>query len=111
MQIVIGYGSALLCALVVIFGDTLIKLTADQGQPLHAPAGLAGLSLYVLSGIFWFLAVQQISLGQAGVAFAMFSLLALCVIGAVVFDEPVAWREVAGIGCALAALLLMVRVA
>ena len=41
----------------------------------------------------------------------MFTLLALCIIGALYFDEPVRMREAAGIGCALMSMVLMVRVA
>ena len=41
----------------------------------------------------------------------MFSLLALCAMGALYFDEQLYLREYAGIGCALLAMVLMVRVA
>ena len=55
--------------------------------------------------------MRHVTLAQAGVAYSMFTLLALCLIGAVWFDEPIQMREAAGIACAIASMALMVRVA
>ncbi|WP_425051741.1 EamA family transporter [Psychromarinibacter sp. S121] len=104
-----GYIFALACALIVIIGDTLLKLAADKGHGLASMPLAVGCALYAISAVAWFLAMRHISLAQAGVAYAMFSLLALCVIGSVFFGERISWREVGGIGCAMAAIVLMVR--
>ena len=106
-----GYFFALLCALIVILGDALLKLAADKGATLTSPLILAGCTLYAVSAIAWFLAMRHVSLAQAGVAYTMFSLLALCAIGAVFFQETLGPREIAGIGCAVAAIVLLVRFA
>lgn len=111
MQFTAGYALALACALIVIVGDTILKLAAEKGHGIASAPILAGCALYALSGLAWFLAMRHISLAQAGVAYAMFSLLALCAIGAVFFDEVLGLREWAGIACAVAAILLMVRFA
>lgn len=66
-----------------------------------------GVGLYAISAILWFFAMRHTSLAQAAVAYAMFSLIALCVIGAIAFGEAIGPREVAGIACALAAMALL----
>jgi drug/metabolite transporter (DMT)-like permease len=68
-----------------------------------------GCGLYILSALLWFGAMHHVGLAQAGVAYSMITLLALALIGTVWFGEPVGWREIAGIACALLAMILMVR--
>ena len=111
MPLVIGFVFTLFTAAVVIFGDYLIKLAADDGQPMMSPLVIAGCALYAFSALLWFLAVRHVTLSQAGVAYSMFTLLALCAIGVIYFGETLHAREYAGIACALLAMVLMVRVA
>ncbi len=111
MPILIGFSFTLLTAVVVIFGDYIIKIAADEGQSFVSPLVIAGCVLYAVSALMWFLALQHVSLSQAGVAFSMLTLLALCIIGVMCFGEKLYLREYAGIGCAMLAMILMVRVA
>lgn len=104
-----GYLFALACALIVISGDILLKIAAEKGHGLPSTHVVAGTLLYCVSAIAWFLAMRHISLAQAGVAYTMFSLLALCAIGAVFFNETIGLRDIAGIICAIFAILLLVR--
>lgn len=108
-QILFGFSFTLLCAIVVIAGDTLIKIAADSGKPMFSGLVLGGCVIYAASAILWFLAMRHVTLAQGAVAFSMLTLLALCAIGAIWFDESLKAREFAGIGCALAAMVLMVR--
>lgn len=109
--IIFGFAFSLFTALIVIVGDYLIKLAADGGQPVYSTLVVAGCGLYATSAIMWYFALHHVSLSQAGVAFSMFSLLALCAMGVLYFDEVLYLREYVGIGCALLAMILMVRVA
>ena len=110
-SLLLGFGFSLFTALVVIFGDYLIKLAADDGSPVYSRLVLLGCLLYAGSAMLWYFSLLHISLAQAGVAFSMLSLIALAVLGALVFNEPLHGREIAGIGCALAAMVLMARIA
>jgi len=110
MSSLIGYVFALGCAMIVILGDVAMKLAADRGHDLWSPLIAAGTVLYVMSGIAWFMAMRQISLAQAGVAYAMFSLLALCALDVLAFGQTLSSREYAGIACAVLAIILMVRI-
>lgn len=96
--------------MVVIAGDFFLKLAADRGLTAISTLVGVGVVLYAISAVLWFAAMRHITLGQAGVAYSMLTLIALAVIGATVFGEKLGVRECAGIGCALTAMVLMVRV-
>lgn len=104
-----GYAFALITAIVVIAGDVSLKIAADSGQTLISRPALLGAGLYVLSAAMWFFAMRHVTLAQAGVAYSMLSLIALCAIGASHFEEEFRAREAAGIACALLAMILLIR--
>lgn len=108
----IFYGLALTSgtALIVIFGDYLIKTAVFEGQSAGSPLVIIGCALYAGSALLWYFALQHITLSQAGVGFSMITLIALCALGVLRFGETLEFREFAGIGCALAAMVLMVRI-
>jgi len=109
MTYLVGLSYALLTGLVVIFGDVLIKIAAERNGP--GILGLLGLGclIYAASAVLWFWAMRHTTLAQAGVAYSMFTLLALALIGAIWFKESLGPRDWAGIGCALASMALMAR--
>lgn len=109
-QVIFGFSFAFVTALVVIAGDMVIKVAADGGKPVWSNLVLTGCAIYALSAIFWFYAMRHVTLAQAGVAYSMLTLLALCAIGVIWFGEQLYAREFIGIGFALAAMVLMVRV-
>lgn len=107
----IGYALSFGATLVVITGDYAIKLAVDGGLSLLSPVFLIGCALYALSAVGWFLAMRHITLAQTGVAFSMFSLLALVALGVLAFGERLAPREVLGVVLAMSSMLLMARTA
>ena len=106
MLLFYGILFSLFTALVVILGDIAIKIAADRAALTSLYMGV-GVVLYAASAVLWFFAMRYVTLGQAAVAYSMLTLIALFVIGAFMFNEPVGLREVAGIVCALAAMALM----
>ncbi|MGA9433798.1 MAG: hypothetical protein WBV62_06145 [Roseobacter sp.] len=110
-QIAFGYGFIVVLAFIVIVGDSVIKMAADAGHTVNSSYVVIGIALYAVSGVMWFFAMQHISLVQAGVAYSMLTLVALALIGALWFNEPLFLREYAGLACALMAMILMSRVA
>ncbi|SLN52967.1 4-amino-4-deoxy-L-arabinose-phosphoundecaprenol flippase subunit ArnF [Roseovarius litorisediminis] len=105
---ILGFGYSLITAVIVILGDTILKIAADGGMPLTSRHVLAGCALYGISAIMWYFAMCNITLAQGGMAYSMLSLIALCVISTVCFNEPLGNREVMGISCALLSMVLMV---
>ena len=108
MALYYGLMFSLFTALVVILGDYAIKIAADRAALVSFPM-YAGILLYAISAGLWFHAMRHVSLGQAAVAYSMLTLIALFILGALVFGEPVGRRELAGMVCALAAMVLMSR--
>ncbi len=105
-----GFLFAFFTAAFVIIGDFAIKLAADGGKPVWSGFVLIGMLTYATSAILWFYAMRHVTLAQAGVIYAMLTLLALCVIGVIWFDERLYTREYLGIACACASMVLMARV-
>lgn len=106
MSLFFGLLFSLFTALVVIAGDIFIKTAADKALLASRPM-MVGTVLYAGSAVCWFFAMRYVSLGQAAVAYSMLTLVALFAIGALMFDEPVGAREIAGVGFALVAMALM----
>jgi undecaprenyl phosphate-alpha-L-ara4N flippase subunit ArnF len=106
-----GLGFALVTAIVVILGDLALKFAADREHTFASVLVAAGVVSYAISALLWFAAMRHVSLGQAAVAYSMFTLVALVLLGAVVFSEPLRLREFAAMGCALLAMALMSRTA
>lgn len=110
-QFAFGYTFGFFTAFIVIIGDFVIKMAADAGHTISSIYVAAGVALYGLSAVLWFFTMQHVTLVQAGVAYSMFTLIALAIIGAVWFGEPLFAREYAGLACALLAMVPMSRVA
>lgn len=110
LNIALGYTFALMTAIAVIAGDYFIKVAADDALSIFSRPFLVGSSLYVVSAIMWYGSMRHVSLAQAGVAYSMLTLLAVCILAAVVFGETIGGREVLGIGLALFSMFLMVRI-
>ena len=110
LPVVYGYGFAFFTAIIIIVADMMLKIAADDGHPISHPMVVSGCVLYALSALLWFGAMQHVGLAQAGIAYAMLTLLALAAVGHVWFNEPLGLREFGGISCALLAMILMVRV-
>lgn len=110
MTYIFGLAFASLTAIVVLAGDFALKLAADRGHTGMSSLVMTGVALYAISALCWFWSVRHISLTQAGVAYSMLTLLALVLIGTRWFGEVLGPRELAGIGCALAAMILLAKV-
>lgn len=106
MGLTFGVLFSLFTALVVILGDYAIKIAADRAALTSIPMYI-GITLYASSAVLWFFAMRHVSLGQAAVLYSMLTLIALFVMGAWLFGEPVGKRELAGMACALLAMVLM----
>ncbi|MEO1025331.1 MAG: EamA family transporter [Pseudomonadota bacterium] len=106
MALTFGLLFSLFTALVVIAGDYAIKIAADRAALTSIPMGF-GVVLYACSAVLWFFAMRYVTLGQAAVLYSMLTLIALFAMGAWLFGEPVGKRELAGMGCAVLAMVLM----
>jgi len=111
LNVALGYTFTLLTAVAVIAGDYFIKVAADGAQSIYSKPFLIGSSLYVVSAVMWYGSMRYVNLAQAGVAYSMLTMLAVCVMAVVVFGEALGQREMLGIGFALLAMVMMMRFA
>lgn len=100
---------SLLTSVIIIAADYSIKLAADGDGHIMSRPMILGTGLYIFSALLWFFTMRHIPLGQAAVAYSMFSLIGLFAIGVLAFGESAEWRDIAGIGCAIIAMALMLR--
>ncbi len=104
-----GLFFSLFTGLVVIIGDVVLKIAAEREGGGVVPLVGLGCAIYAASAIVWFMAMRHTTLAQAAVAYSMFTLLALAAIGVFWFNEDLGGREWAGIGFALASMVMMAR--
>jgi len=104
-----GLMFSLFTGLVVIAGDVVLKIASEREGTETLPLIGLGCGIYSLSAVLWFWAMRHTTLAQAAVAYSMFTLLALAAIGAFWFKEDLGGREWAGIGFALASMVMMAR--
>lgn len=108
-QTVFGYAFILFTTVLILAADLILKRAADADMQFVSRPVVLGCVIYVICALLWFVAMRHISLAQAGVAFSMLSLLAVCAMGVAFFGEKLQMREVLGIGCALLSMCLMIR--
>lgn len=109
-QTLFGYALTSVTVILVLAADYILKHAADAEMNFLSRPVVVGSLIYAISAVLWFFAMRHISLAEAGIAFSMLSMLAICAMGAVFFGERIATREILGIGCAIASMCLMVRV-
>lgn len=105
----LGLFFSLFTGIVVIVGDVVLKIAADRAGNGALPLIGLGCLLYSASAILWYYAMRHTTLAQAAVAYSMFTLLVLAAIGVFWFKESLGGREWAGIGFALASMVMMAR--
>ncbi|GFE48379.1 hypothetical protein So717_01320 [Roseobacter cerasinus] len=108
LPILWGYAWVLLTVAFAILGDYFLKRAADFGHSILSVDFSLGAALYVASTAVWFLSLKNITLAQAGVAYASITLVAVCGLSAIVFHEPFGFREGVGVALALLAMGLMI---
>ena len=89
--------------------QSAMAATSRDAEVLSPYVGIGAL-LYALSALAWFYAMRHITLTQGAVLYTVFSLLVLCVIAALVFDERLGPREFTGIAAAVVAVILLANV-
>ncbi len=92
---------------VTLLGDYLIKLAS---APERGPASLVfvgGALAYGAPALGWLYVMRGASLTEVAIYYSTATIVLLSALGVLVFHEPFGWREFAGVGLALAAVLVM----
>ncbi|WP_428925647.1 hypothetical protein [Marinibacterium sp. SX1] len=88
-------------------GDYCIKLSTHHPSGLGSGLFWIGLVLYGLPAFGWFVLMRSHSLASVAVLYSSATLVLLAGLGWLVFNEPFGSRQVAGLGLALAAVVVM----
>jgi small multidrug resistance pump len=102
---------ALVTAAVVVMtaGDYLLKLASLRDDAFTSVPFVLGSALYAVSAIGWLVAMRQMNLASLGAVTAVVSVALLALLGAACFGERLSTRELAGLGLAGIALMLLSR--
>jgi uncharacterized protein YggE len=94
-----------------VVGDYFLKLASARDQPLRTGWFYVGFVLYASTAFGWVFVMKYLKLATISVLYSVSMVLLLTTVGVVVFRESLNYSELAGIGLALASLVLLMRFA
>jgi len=94
-----------------VVGDYFLKLASARDQPLRTGWFYVGFVLYASTAFGWVFVMKYMKLATISVLYSVSMVLLLTTVGVVVFRESLNYSELAGIGLALASLVLLMRFA
>lgn len=98
-------------SLVGVAGDYLLKLASAQKNPMRSGWFYVGFAVYASTAFGWVYVMRHLKLATIGVVYSVSMILLLTAIGSTVFHESLSPPEMAGIGLAIASLVLLMRFA
>ena len=94
-----------------VVGDYFLKVASSTEQPLRSWAFYLGFALYASTAFGWVFVMQHLKLATISVVYSVSMVLLLTAVGVVLFRESLNYYEMAGIGLAVASLVLLMRFA
>lgn len=98
-------GLSLLC----VAADYFLKRAGEFAQPIRTRAFASGAALYTFSAFGWVYVLRQVKLATVGALYSVVVVVLLACIGVIAFRESLSSLELIGLGCAVAALILLGR--
>lgn len=92
-----------------VLADFFLKRASEFVHPIQSWHFVAGLVLYAASAFGWVYVLRQVKLATVGALFSVVVVVLLACIGVLVFHESLSTLELIGLGCAVAALILLGR--
>lgn len=96
-------------SLCCVLADYLLKRAGASSQPYRTRAFACGVALYALSAFGWVYVLRHAKLATVGAVYCIIVVLLLAGVGVFAFGESLSRAELLGLGCAVAALLLLGR--
>src|SRR6476469_6438722 len=98
-------------SMVGVLGDYFLKLASATENALKTKWFYIGFGLYASTAFGWVFVMKYLKLATISVLYSISMVLLLAGVGVVVFRESLNYSELAGIGLALASLVLLMRFA
>ena len=92
-----------------VVGDYFLKLASNREQPLRTGWFYLGFALYASTAFGWVFVMRHLKLATISVVYSVSMVLLLTALGVVVFRESLNAYEWAGLACAVASLVLLMR--
>lgn len=98
-------GLSLLC----VAADYCLKRAGESDHPFRTRTFATGTALYALSAFGWVYVLRHAKLATVGALYCVIVVVLLAALGVVAFRESLSPTELIGLGCAVAALVLLGR--
>lgn len=109
MHPAVTLASIVALSLVCVLADYLLKCASQATHPFKTGNFALGAGLYGLSAIGWVWLFRVEKMATIGALYSSVVLIMLVGIGVIGFHERLSLSELCGIGCALAAVVLLSR--
>ena len=96
-------------SVVSVVADYWLKRASDLTHPLRSYAFVSGVGLYAMSAFGWVYVFQHFKLATVSAFFSLVVVVLLAITGVVAFRVTLSASELVGLGCAVAALVLLGR--
>jgi len=106
----VPFWTAVLLSALCAVADYLLKRASNLSHPVRSMPFLAGITLYAVSAFGWVYVFRHFKLATISAFFSLFVVISLAITGAIAFRESLSTSETVGLGCAVAALILLGRV-
>ena len=101
----------MLFSLVGVAGDYFLKLASSSDNPMRSGWFYMGFALYASTAFGWVFVMKYLKLATISVLYSVSIIVLLTAIGAIFFRETLNSYEIAGLVCAILALVLLARFA
>ena len=99
----------LVFSIVGVCGDYFLKLASQEKQSFRSPWFFVGFALYASTAFGWLFVMKHLKLATVSVVYSVSMVVLMTIVGAVFFQETLSAYEMAGLGMAIAALVLLTR--
>lgn len=111
MERLLVFSAIVALSLVCVLADYCLKRAANLAHLISNRYFIAGTVLYALSAFGWVYLFRHVKLATIGAIYSVVLVAGLATLGMLVFRETLSPSEYVGLGCAVAALLLLSRFA
>ena len=105
----VPFWTAVLLSAACAVADYWLKRASNLPHPLRSMQFLSGISLYAVSAFGWVYVFRHFKLVTISAFFSLFVVVSLAITGVVAFRESLSATETVGLGCAVAAMVLLGR--
>ena len=109
MNIFSGLVIVILISAFTALGDICMKFAGNSEKFINTKWFVLGMSLYLITGVGWFLAMRVVKMSSIGVIYGVTTVILLAIIGVLFFDEKLNSIEIIAIAMGISSITLLLR--